>query len=150
MKPAAFTFRRDPESGSGSTTRRSAAIAGREERRGFGPAGRIDRHVFRNPGDWSVEDLFEELGAFEAATPGSGSSWSRRTSSSPRPSSLTSGSLMRSITTSRLSGNAGEVLVYDQPIEADGLQEDAVPQADQQPGNSPPQRNLFALCHEIH
>ena len=28
--------------------------------------GRIDRHVFRNPGDWSAEDLFEELGAFEA------------------------------------------------------------------------------------
>lgn len=27
---------------------------------------RIDRHVFRNPGDWSAEDLFEELGAFEA------------------------------------------------------------------------------------
>jgi AbiJ N-terminal domain 3 len=26
----------------------------------------IDRHVFRNPGDWSAEDLFEELGAFEA------------------------------------------------------------------------------------
>ncbi len=28
--------------------------------------GRIDRHVFRNPGDWSAEELFEELGAFEA------------------------------------------------------------------------------------
>jgi len=27
---------------------------------------RIDRHVFRFPGDWSAEELFEELGAFEA------------------------------------------------------------------------------------
>ncbi|WP_157442256.1 AbiJ-related protein [Actinoalloteichus fjordicus] len=27
---------------------------------------RIDRHVFRNPGDWSTEELFEELGAFKA------------------------------------------------------------------------------------
>ncbi|MFE2541004.1 AbiJ-related protein [Actinacidiphila glaucinigra] len=26
----------------------------------------IKRHVFRNPGDWSTEDLFEHLGAFEA------------------------------------------------------------------------------------
>jgi very-short-patch-repair endonuclease len=27
---------------------------------------RIQRHVFRNPGDWSTEDLFENLGVFEA------------------------------------------------------------------------------------
>jgi AbiJ N-terminal domain 3 len=27
---------------------------------------RIDRHVFRNPGDWNTEELFEQLGAFEA------------------------------------------------------------------------------------
>ena len=27
---------------------------------------RIERHVFRNPGDWSGEDLLEQLGAFEA------------------------------------------------------------------------------------
>ncbi|MFD5814819.1 hypothetical protein [Streptomyces sp. NPDC127038] len=27
---------------------------------------RIERHVFRNPGDWSTEDLFDTLGAFEA------------------------------------------------------------------------------------
>jgi AbiJ N-terminal domain 3 len=26
----------------------------------------IERHVFRNPGDWSAEDLLEQLGAFEA------------------------------------------------------------------------------------
>ncbi|MCX5318115.1 hypothetical protein [Streptomyces sp. NBC_00154] len=26
----------------------------------------IKRHVFRNPGDWSAEDLFENLGAFDA------------------------------------------------------------------------------------
>lgn len=33
------------------------------------PPGRkqyIQQHVFRNPGDWSAEDLFEHLGAFEA------------------------------------------------------------------------------------
>jgi hypothetical protein len=29
--------------------------------------GQIDRHVFRNPGDWSAWDLFENLGAFEAS-----------------------------------------------------------------------------------
>ena len=28
---------------------------------------RIVRHVFRNPGDWSTEDLFEQLGVFDAA-----------------------------------------------------------------------------------
>jgi very-short-patch-repair endonuclease len=27
---------------------------------------RIERHVFRNPGDWTAEELFEQLGAFEA------------------------------------------------------------------------------------
>ena len=27
---------------------------------------RIEQHVFRNPGDWSTEDLFENVGAFEA------------------------------------------------------------------------------------
>ncbi|MDX2576678.1 hypothetical protein PV332_14490 [Streptomyces scabiei] len=27
---------------------------------------RIERHVFRNQGDWSAEDLFDNLGAFEA------------------------------------------------------------------------------------
>ncbi|MBG7696593.1 hypothetical protein HCJ76_00345 [Streptomyces sp. MC1] len=27
---------------------------------------RIERHVFRNPGDWSTEDLFDNLGVFEA------------------------------------------------------------------------------------
>ncbi|MFE9400116.1 hypothetical protein [Streptomyces flavidovirens] len=26
----------------------------------------LQRHVFRNPGDWSAEELFEKLGAFEA------------------------------------------------------------------------------------
>jgi hypothetical protein len=31
-----------------------------------GLRGRIERHVFRNPGDWSAEELFEQLGAFEA------------------------------------------------------------------------------------
>jgi hypothetical protein len=28
---------------------------------------RIDRHVFRNPGDWSAEQLLDELGAIDAA-----------------------------------------------------------------------------------
>ncbi|NKS84111.1 hypothetical protein A6411_16595 [Prescottella equi] len=28
---------------------------------------RIERHVFRNPGDWSAEKLFDELGAFDAS-----------------------------------------------------------------------------------
>ncbi|QFZ24524.1 hypothetical protein EKG83_27185 [Saccharothrix syringae] len=28
--------------------------------------GRIDRHVYRNPGDWTTEQLFEQLGAFTA------------------------------------------------------------------------------------
>ena len=28
--------------------------------------GQVHRHVLRNPGDWSAEDLFEQLGAFEA------------------------------------------------------------------------------------
>lgn len=32
-----------------------------------GLRGQIERHVLRNPGDWSAEDLFEQLGAFEAA-----------------------------------------------------------------------------------
>lgn len=27
----------------------------------------VDRHVFRNPGDWSTETLFDKLGAFEAS-----------------------------------------------------------------------------------
>ena len=31
-----------------------------------GLRARIEQHVFRNPDDWSVEDLFEQLGAFEA------------------------------------------------------------------------------------
>ncbi|MFF1872800.1 hypothetical protein [Kitasatospora herbaricolor] len=30
---------------------------------------RIHQHVFRNPGDWTTEKLFEELGAFEARDP---------------------------------------------------------------------------------
>lgn len=30
---------------------------------------RIDKHVFCNPGDWDVEDLFDQLGAFNAPSP---------------------------------------------------------------------------------
>jgi very-short-patch-repair endonuclease len=29
--------------------------------------GSIDRHIFRNPGDWSTEELFDELGALESS-----------------------------------------------------------------------------------
>lgn len=29
-------------------------------------AAQIDRHVFRNPGDWSVDYLFDQLGAYDA------------------------------------------------------------------------------------
>lgn len=32
-----------------------------------GLAADIERHVFRNPGDWSTEELFERLGAFDAS-----------------------------------------------------------------------------------
>ena len=31
-----------------------------------GSRGQIERHVFRNPGDWTTEYLFEQLGAFDA------------------------------------------------------------------------------------
>src|SRR5208282_3640734 len=29
--------------------------------------GQIEQHVLRNPGDWTAEDLFEHLGAFDAS-----------------------------------------------------------------------------------
>jgi very-short-patch-repair endonuclease len=32
-----------------------------------GLRARIERHVFRNPGDWDAEDLFEQLRAFDAS-----------------------------------------------------------------------------------
>jgi very-short-patch-repair endonuclease len=31
-----------------------------------GLRAQIERHVYRNPGDWSTEELFEQLGAFDA------------------------------------------------------------------------------------
>jgi AbiJ N-terminal domain 3 len=31
------------------------------------PGAQIEQHVFRNPGDWDAEDLFEALGAFDAS-----------------------------------------------------------------------------------
>lgn len=40
-----------------------ASLIGREE---TGLAGLIQQHVHRNPGDWSVEQLFDELGVYEA------------------------------------------------------------------------------------
>ena len=39
----------------------SAGFANRDQLR-----GRIEQHVLRNPGDWTAEDLFEHLGAFDA------------------------------------------------------------------------------------
>ncbi|WP_199546371.1 hypothetical protein [Streptomyces sp. N35] len=35
-------------------------------RRAVSLVDRIERHVFRNPGDWSAEELFEHLGVFDA------------------------------------------------------------------------------------
>lgn len=34
---------------------------------GHGLRAEIDQHVHRNPGDWSTEELFDKLGAFEAS-----------------------------------------------------------------------------------
>ena len=44
--------------------------------------GQIEQHVLRNSGDWTAEDLFEQLGALMRGTAGSGGSsrgWSRPT-----------------------------------------------------------------------
>jgi very-short-patch-repair endonuclease len=188
----------------------------------------IDRHVFRNPGDWSAEDLFEELGAFEAGDARFGKFLEglacadvipdepaqRRVADAVNQHLRPAGAALRetgtdggypvfSIISARpgrtrqpknlifaspvkpdirfadavdndieIVWNAGEVLVYDRPIGADGLRwrdlqawwKDAQQIADDeqakrtlyrrllssQPGSSPPQRNLFALYHEIH
>ncbi len=190
----------------------------------------IERHVFRNPGDWSAEDLLEQLGAYEAgdarfgkfleglacaevipdepaqrhivgilnprlrtagaelretgtdggypvfslvstrtapARPGG-----RRTSSSPRSPSPTSGSPMPSTTTSRSSGTPTRSWSTTGPsaaTESGGATCRTGGRTPQQitrdeeakrslyhrlarslPASSPPQRNLFDLYHEIH
>ncbi|MDQ2873869.1 MAG: hypothetical protein M3Y33_03250 [Actinomycetota bacterium] len=193
-----------------------------------GLRARIDRHMFRNPGDWSAADLFEELGAFEAGDARFGkfleglacadvipdepaqrrvadavNQQLRRAGAALRETGTDGGYPVFSITSARprrtrqpknlifaspakpdirfadaidndieIVGNADDVLVYDRPIGADGLRwrdlqawwSDAQQIAcDEQakrtlyrrllsslPGNSPPQRNLFALYHEIH
>lgn len=37
------------------------------ERQDGSLAAQIDRHVFRNPGDWTVDYLFDQIGAYDAA-----------------------------------------------------------------------------------
>jgi very-short-patch-repair endonuclease len=189
---------------------------------------RIDRHVFRNPGDWSVEDLFEELGAFEAGDARFGKFLEglacadvipdepaqRRIAAAVNRHLLSAGVELRetgadggypvfSVVSIRVTrartpknlifaspekpdiritdaidndieivANADKVLVYDRPIVGSGLRwrdlqawwKDAQQIADDDeakrslyrrlasslPHNSPPQRNLFDLYHEIH
>ena len=188
----------------------------------------IERHVFRNPGDWTAEDLFEQLGAFEAGDARFGqfleglvsadvipdepaqrrvvdivnprlraagaelretgtdggypvfSVVSTRAARTRRPKNLIFASLAKpdirfanAIDNDiEIVENADKVLVYDRPIGGDGLRwrdlqawwKDTQQIADDDeakrslyqrlasslPGNSPPQRNLFDLYHEIH
>jgi very-short-patch-repair endonuclease len=188
----------------------------------------IDRHVFRNPGDWSAEDLFEELGAFEAGDARFGNfleglasadvipsepaqrqvvaavnSRLRSAAAELRETSTDGGYPVFSLVSTRpgrarrpknlifaslakpdirfadavdndieIVENADKVLVYDRPIGRDGLRwvdlqawwKDIQHLADDDeakrslyqrlarslPANSPPQRNLFDLYHEIH
>ena len=189
---------------------------------------RIERHVFRNPGDWSAEDLFEQLGAFDASdtrfarfleglvsadvipdepaqrrvvgivnphlrsvgaelreTGADGgypvfSVVSTQVGPSRRPKNLIFASLAKpdirftdAIDNDiEIVGNADKVLVYDRPIGGDGIRwrdlqawwidtQQIADEAEAKrslyqrlarslPGNSPPQRNLFGLYHEIH
>jgi very-short-patch-repair endonuclease len=189
---------------------------------------RIDRHVFRNPGDWSTEDLCEELGAFEAGDARFGKFLEglasaevipdepaqRRVVAAANRHLLSAGAELRetgtdggypvfSVVSTRVArarapknlifaspekpdirfidaidndieivSNADRALVYDRPIAVGGLRwrdlqawwKDAQHIADDDeakrslyrrlvgslPRNSPPQRNLFDLYHEIH
>jgi very-short-patch-repair endonuclease len=189
---------------------------------------RIDQHVFRNPGDWSAEDLFEQLGAFEAGDARFGKFLEglasaevipdepaqQRIAASVNRHLLPAGAELRetgtdggypvfSLVSTRVArartpknlifaspdkpdirftdaidndieivADADKVLVYDQPIAAGGLRwrdlqawwKDAQQIDDDDeakrslyrrlagslPRNSPPQRNLFDLYHEIH
>jgi very-short-patch-repair endonuclease len=193
-----------------------------------GLRARIDRHVFRNPGDWSAEDLFEELGAFEAGDARFGkfleglacadvipdepaqrrvaavvnphlrsagaelgetgtdggypvfSLISTRPGRTRQPKNLIFASPVKPDIRFRdavdndieIVANADKVLVYDRKIDDGGLRwrdlqawwKDTKQIADDDeakrtlyrrllsslPGNSPPQRNLFALYHEIY
>ncbi|HEX6525342.1 MAG TPA: hypothetical protein VF070_35835 [Streptosporangiaceae bacterium] len=189
---------------------------------------RIERHVFRNPGDWSTEDLFEQLGAFEAGDArfgkfleglvsadvipsepaqrqvvGAINSRLRPAGAELRETGTDGGYPVFSLVSTRpgrvrrpknlifaslakpdirfadavdndieIVENADKVLVYDRPIGPDGLRwrdlqvwwKDTQHLADDDeakrslyqrlarslPANSPPQRNLFDLYHEIH
>lgn len=188
----------------------------------------IEQHVFRNPGDWSTEYLFEQLGAFDASDTrfarfleGLASAdvipdepaqrnivaivnphlravgielrevdvdggypvfgvVSIHAARNRRPKNLIFASLAKPDirfasavdNDIEIVGNAGKILVYDRPIGSDGIRwrdlqawwKDTQHIADDDeakktlyrrllrslPGNSPPQRNLFDLYHEIH
>jgi very-short-patch-repair endonuclease len=193
-----------------------------------GLAADIERHVFRNPGDWSTEDLFDRLGAFDAydtrfarfleglvsadVVPDEPSQQhivnivnrhlrsvgtelhetepdggypvfiivSTQAARARRPKNLIFASLAKpdirlaSAVDNDIenAGKADDVLIYDRPISSDGIRwrdlqewwKDAKQITDDDeakrslyrrlvrslPGNSPPQRNLFDLYHEIH
>jgi very-short-patch-repair endonuclease len=188
----------------------------------------IERHVFRNPGDWDAEYLFEQLGAFDARDArfarfleglvsaeylpdepaqrhivNAVNPHLRRVGAELRETDVDEGYPVFSLVSTQAArnrqpknlifaslakpdirfasavdndieivGNADQVLVYDRPISGDGIRwrdlqewwKDTQQIADDDeakrslyqrlarslPGNSPPQRNLFALYHEIH
>jgi hypothetical protein len=190
--------------------------------------GRIEQHVLRNPGDWTAEDLFEQLGAFDAGDARFGRFLEGLVSAdlvpdepaqraitdviNPRlreaglelretgsdggypvfsvvpvsaarhrqPKNLVFASQVKpdirisdAISNDiEIVENADKVLIYDRPIGTDGLRWRDLQQwwkdtrqlgSDDEakrslyarlssalPGNSPPQRNLFDLYHEIH
>jgi very-short-patch-repair endonuclease len=193
-----------------------------------GLRAQIERHVFRNPGDWSTEELFEQLGAFEAgdtrfarflegmvsadvipdepaqrhivntvnphlrsagaelretAADGGYPVFSvvpARAARNRRPKNVIFASLAKPDIRFRdaidndieIVKNADKVLVYDRPIGGEGIrwrdlqawwsETHHLPNDDEAkkslyhrlirslPGNSPPQRNLYELYHEIH
>jgi very-short-patch-repair endonuclease len=193
-----------------------------------GLAADIERHVFRNPGDWSTEELFEQLGAFDASdtrfarfleglvsadvipdepaqrrvvdtvnlhlrssgaelreTGADGgypvfSLVSTQSARTRRPKNLIFASLAKPDIRFRdaidndieILGNEDNVLVYDRPIGGNGIRwrdlqawfkdtQQLPSEAEAKkslyqrlirslPDNSPPQRNLYELYHEIH
>jgi hypothetical protein len=188
----------------------------------------IERHVIRNPGDWSAEELFEHLGALEAgdarfarfleglvsADVIPDEPAQRRVVATINPHLRTAGAELREtgadggypvfsvvpvgLARSRqpknlifaslakpdirfrdaidndieITQNADKVLIYDRHISSDGIRwhdlqewwresqhltdDDQVKASLYQrlisclPANSPPQRNLYGLYHEIH
>ena len=190
--------------------------------------GQIEQHVLRNPGDWTAEDLFEQLGAFDAGNRRFGRFLEGLVSADVVPDEPTqravaevinprlreAGAELRETGTDggypvfsvvplgaarhqqaknlifasqakpdirirnaisndlEIVENADKVLIYDRPIAADGLRWRDLQQwwkdtrrlasdneakrslyarlSSSLPSNSPPQRNLFDLYHEIH